>query len=159
MISSQKCLFNTTGLFRSGSLSLFLLLHVLKYWCVSVYTISVWDIWLRRINKQDVYCLQNGAVLFKKNKNKNGWGNTRCDLGPSLLLSFRALSRHAFVCHLLEETCSAADFTPSPSVLLSLNTSPWLWFITTLLLSPNPPVMLPVLTRPEIDDLSPRSSL
>lgn len=81
------------------------------------------------------------------------------NLGPSLPLSLRAACHNAFVCHLLEEACSAADFTPSSSALPSLNTSLWLWFIATLLLSPNPLVMLPVLATPKIEDLSPRSRL
>lgn len=176
---SQKHWFSTdlsVSVSMSVSLSFFLLLHELKYWCVSVYTISVWDIWLWWINRQDVYCLQIRPVQLKKQKQTKkrtttemGWGTFPCwegsfhlaviDLGPSLLFSLSVPSHDAFVCHLLEEACSAADFTPSPSVLPSLNTSPWLWFITTRLLSPNPPVMLPVLTTPEIDDLSPRSRL
>lgn len=84
---------------------------------------------------------------------------SHCDLGPSLPLSSIVPWHNVFVCHLLEETCSAAGFTPSPSALPCLNASPWLWFITTLLLSPNPLVMLPVLARPKIEDLSPRSRL
>lgn len=84
---------------------------------------------------------------------------SHCNLGLSLPLSSIVPWHKVFVCHLLEETCSAAGFTPSPSALPCLNTSPWLWFITTLLLSPNPLVMLPVLARPKIEDLSPRSRL
>lgn len=84
---------------------------------------------------------------------------SHCDLGLSLPLSSIVPWHNVFVCHLLEETCSAAGFTPSPSALPCPNTSPRLWFITTLLLSPNPLVMLPVLARPKIEDLSPRSRL
>lgn len=155
------------------SLSSFLLLHALKYWCVSVYTISAWVICLRRMNKQDVMVVELCCHLKKRNRIKykphgDGIGNqpvlgtlfpSHCNLGLSLPLSSIVPWHKVFVCHLLEETCSAAGFTPSPSALPCLNTSPWLWFITTLLLSPNPLVMLPVLARPKIEDLSPRSRL
>lgn len=67
---------------------------------------------------------------------------------PSLPLSSRAALHVAFVFSFwsLEETHSAANFTGSPSVLHLLSTSLRLWFITTLWLSGNSQVKLPVLT-------------
>lgn len=165
MILSEKHLFTTTGPSFAPSPSM--LLHALKYWCVSVYTISVWDICLRRMNKQDVMVVQPCSHLknkqTKKTKSKPkemGWGDHPVlGSGPQFAVSLSVPCHGVFVCHLLGETCSAADFTPSPSALPPLNTSPRLWFITTLLLSPNPLVMLPVLATPKIEDLSPRSRL
>lgn len=129
----------------------FLLLHALKYWCVSVYAISVWEIFASNgwTSRMFTVCKNCAALLKNTKQNKITKTTWRLGRGAISVLGTLFPSHSAFLDSLPHTAPLFVTFwkrhvllLTSPPLLLrslSLNTSPCLGFITTLLLSPNPP--------------------